>query len=311
VALHSQPDTSRWSIGQLAQVACVLEATACKPGNVHRFRDFDDLHFVDFLLSATAIAGPLDRAVELGVGATVLAAVEGTRRVVSTNTNLGMILLLAPLAAVPRKVDLAEGVARVLAATTLDDARQVFRAILLAAPGGLGHTSVQDVRSEPTVTLREAMSLAAGRDLIARQYANGFDEVLLEGVPVLRAALEHGQPLETGIITTFLYLLARHHDSLIVRKRGTETAREVTRRAAAVLAAGWPDRLEGRARCDEFDSWLRDEANRLNPGTTADLVTAALFAALRDGTIPLPRTAGPAGWSRLPVERLNEAQQTP
>ena len=83
-----------------------------KPGNVHRFLDFKDLHFVDFLLSATAIAAPLDRAVEQSLGATILAAVEATREVVSTNTNLGMILLLAPLAAVPRTVDLAEGVER-------------------------------------------------------------------------------------------------------------------------------------------------------------------------------------------------------
>jgi triphosphoribosyl-dephospho-CoA synthase len=296
-ALHPRSDASRLSPGQLAQVACVLEATARKPGNVHRFRDFQDLHFLDFLLSATAIAGPLDRAQGHGLGATVLAAVEATRQVVSTNTNLGMILLLAPLAAVPREADLAQGVARVLAGTTVDDARQVFRAIVLAAPGGLGHASVQDVRGEPTVTLREAMSLAADRDLVARQYASGFHEVLREAAPVLRRAVGCGQPLETAIITTFLELLARHPDSLIVRKRGVETASDVTQRAADVLAAGWPDGCEGRAQCDAFDLWLRAEANRLNPGTTADLVTAALFAALRDGTISLPRFAGPAGWS--------------
>jgi triphosphoribosyl-dephospho-CoA synthase len=296
-ALHPWPGASRFSPGQLAQVACVLEATARKPGNVHRFLDFQDLHFLDFLLSATAIAGPLDRAPELGVGATVLAAVQATRQVVSTNTNLGMILLLAPLAAVPREVDLAQGVSRVLAGTTVDDARQVFRAIVLAAPGGLGHASEQDVRDEPTLTLREAMSLAADRDLVARQYASSFHEVLREAVPELRTALDCGQPLETAIVTTFLELLARHPDSLIVRKRGAKTASEVTQRAALILAAGWPDCREGRAQCDAFDLWLRAEANRLNPGTTADLVTAALFAALRDGTIPLPRSAGPAGWS--------------
>ncbi len=296
-ALHPRPIALPWSPGQLAQISCMLEATARKPGNVHRFRDFQDLHFLDFLLSATAIAGPLDRAQGHGLGATVLAAVQATRQVVSTNTNLGMILLLAPLAAVPREDDLAQGVVRVLAGTTVDDARQVFRAIVLAAPGGLGHASVQDVRGEPTVTLCEAMCLAADRDLVARQYASGFHEVLREAVPVLRTALNCGQPLEKAIITTFLELLARHPDSLIVRKRGVETAGEVTRRAALVLTAGWPDCDEGRAECDAFDLWLRAEANRLSPGTTADLVTAALFAALRDGTISLPRSAGPAGWS--------------
>ena len=81
--------------------------TARKPGNVHRFADLPGLHFVDFLLSAAAIADPLDRAVSEGVGAAVLGAVEATRRLVSTNTNLGIVLLLAPLAAVPEGVDLA------------------------------------------------------------------------------------------------------------------------------------------------------------------------------------------------------------
>jgi triphosphoribosyl-dephospho-CoA synthase len=202
-------------------------------------------------------------------------------------------------------------VVRVLAGTTVDDARHAFRAIVLAAPGGLGNASVQDVRSEPTVTLCEAMSLAADRDLVARQYASGFDEVLREAVPVLRTALDCGQPLETAIITTFLELLARHLDSLIVRKRGVETASEVTRRAADVLAAGWPGRPEARARCDAFDSWLRAQANRLNPGTTADLVTAALFAALRDGTISLPRSAGPAGWSEPGGELTYDTHPAP
>ena len=91
----------RLSPGQLAQAACLLEVTARKPGNVHRYADLPGLHFVDFLLSAMAIAEPLDRAATAGVGRAVLAAIEATRRVVSTNTNLGIVLLLAPLAAVP------------------------------------------------------------------------------------------------------------------------------------------------------------------------------------------------------------------
>ncbi len=122
------------SAGGLAQVACLLEATARKPGNVHRFCDFAELHYLDFLLSATAIAGPLDQAVERGVGATVLSAVKATRQVVSTNTNLGIILLLAPLAAVPSTVDLAGGVEQVLTGTTDDDARLVYEAIRPGIP---------------------------------------------------------------------------------------------------------------------------------------------------------------------------------
>lgn len=286
------------STGQLAHIACLLEVAARKPGNVHRFADLPDLHFVDFLLSASAIAAPLDRAAEQGVGATVLAAVKATRRVVRTNTNLGIILLLAPLAAVPRNIGLREGVEQILSATTIDDARAVYRAIRLAAPGGLGKVEEQDIAFEPTVTLRETMILAAGRDLVARQYANGFHEVLNEGSPEIRQALTAGHPLETAVIAAFIGLLARHPDSLIARKHGPDAASAVSRRAAEVLDLGWPEAERACASLDEFDAWLRSGQKTLNPGTTADLVAAALFAALRDGTIQLPRPPGSSGWSR-------------
>jgi triphosphoribosyl-dephospho-CoA synthase len=288
---------SRLSAGRLAQVACLLEATARKPGNVHRFCDFAELHYLDFLLSATAIAGPLDQAVERGVGATVLSAVKATRQVVSTNTNLGIILLLAPLAAVPSTIDLGGGVRQVLAGTTTDDARLVYEAILLACPGGIGRVDEQDVAEPPTMPLRAVMALAADRDLIARQYASGFQEVLHEVLPMIRAALFCGQSLETAIIAAFLGTLARHPDSLIVRKAGREVALSVAEKAAHVIHAGWPGAPGSPSRLQEFDAWLRSRGNQLNPGTTADLVTAALFAALRGGTIPLPRPAGPASWS--------------
>jgi triphosphoribosyl-dephospho-CoA synthase len=288
-----QPDaaTPCWSPGRLAQTACLLEVTARKPGNVHRYADLPGLHFIDFLLSATAIADPLDRAATEGVGNAVLGAVEATRRVVSTNTNLGIILLLAPLAAVPETVDLADGIEDILAATTIDDARQVYRAIRLSQPGGLGEVGDQDIASDPTVTLTAVMGLAVERDSIARQYANGFREVLREALPNLRESLHAGSTLETAIVACYLNVLARHPDSLIVRKYGAAQAEEVSRRAGELVDAGWPHCEEAQPRLEVFDSWLRHSENRFNPGTTADLVTAALYAALRDRTIVRP---GPA-----------------
>jgi triphosphoribosyl-dephospho-CoA synthase len=281
-----------WSPGRIAQVACLLEATARKPGNVHRFADLSDLHFVDFLLSATAIADPMDRAAATGVGLAVHDAIAATRRVVATNTNLGIVLLLAPLASVPDGVGLAEGVEAVLAATTVSDARWVYGAIRLAQPGGLGEVPDQDLAREPSVTLRAAMALAADRDLVARQYVNGFREVLGEALDWLQESLNAGRPLETAIVATYLRLLARHPDSLISRKHGDQAARAVSGRAAELLEAGWPDRAEATKQCEAFDGWLRHPNNQLNPGTTADLVTAALYAALRDGTIALPLFPG-------------------
>jgi triphosphoribosyl-dephospho-CoA synthase len=289
------------SPGRLAQLACLLEVTACKPGNVHRFRDRTDLHFVDFLLSAVVIAEPLDRAPDIGIGAAVLDAIQATRRVVTTNTNLGIVLLLAPLAAISQGVDLATGVEAVLESTTVEDAQAVYRAIRLAEPGGLGSVSDQDIAREPTTTLRVVMALAAERDLIARQYANGFQEVLVEALPALGASVSAGRPLETAIVSTHLDLLAHHPDSLIVRRAGLESALEVSRRAAAVLDADWPDREEALRQCAALDDWLREPGRGRNPGTTADLVTAALYAALRDGTIQWPRP--PGSWDAVSIER--------
>jgi triphosphoribosyl-dephospho-CoA synthase len=294
---NSLSNGSFLTAGRLAQVACLLEVTARKPGNVHRFLDFADLHYLDFLLSATAIAAPLDRAGEKGIGASVLAAVEATRRVVNTNTNLGMILLLAPLAVVPRDMELADGIEAVLAATTIDDARAVYQAIRLALPGGLGKAAEQDVAGEPTMTLRETMALAADRDMVARQYANGFHEVLHEALPMLQASLHEDPRLETTIISAHLQILARHPDSLIVRKAGLDIAKDVSRKAAEILDAGWPESEQSRILCQQLDAWLRSRGSLLNPGTTADVITAALFAALRDGTIKLPRHPGSATWS--------------
>src|SRR5208337_4606213 len=180
---------------------------------------------------------------------------------------------------------------------TRDDARLVYQAILLASPGGIGRVDEQDVAAEPTMTLREVMALAADRDLIASQYASGFQEIFHEVLPMIRAALHGGHLLETAIIAAFLGTLARHPDSLILRKAGREVALSVSRKAAEVLQAGWPGSAASHDRLQELDAWLRSRGNQLNPGTTADLVTAALFAALRDGTIQLPRPAGPASWS--------------
>jgi triphosphoribosyl-dephospho-CoA synthase len=273
-------------VGLCAQVACVWEATARKPGNVTRFHDFADVTYLDFVLSAAAI-GPAMAACRRKVGATVLEAVRATRQVVRTNTNLGIVLLLAPLAAVPEGEDLRAGVERILAGLDVEDARLVYEAIRLAAPGGLGQVEEQDVRDEPTLPLRAAMALAADRDLVARQYANGFAEVL-DSVPVLTAGLERTASVERAIISAYLYLLAAHPDTLIARKQGPAEAEEASRRARQVLDRRWPEDREGWVALADLDAWLRECGNKRNPGTTADLITASLFVALRGGAISLP-----------------------
>ena len=267
--------------GLHAQLACVWEATARKPGNVHRHRDFADTTYLDFLASAVAI-GPAFAA-GLAVGEIVLAGVRATRLVSAANTNLGILLLLAPLAAAEPEPDLRADLERVLSLLTRQDAALIYEAIRLANPGGLGKVADGDVSGEPDRGLRELMALAADRDAVARQYAGGYRDVFEVGIPALREGLARTGCLEGAIIHAHLCLMSRFPDTLIARKRGQGEADESSRRAAEVLALDWPD---SRQRCDEFDAWLREKGNARNPGATADLVAACLFALLRTRELP-------------------------
>lgn len=260
------------TLTECLHLACVLEATARKPGNVHRFADFDDLTYLDFILSAQAVAPILARTPELGVGPAILESIRATRRFVRTNTNLGIVLLLAPLAA----AESSDQLESVLDRLTVRDTRTVFEAIRLASPGGLGNAPDQDVRDEPTLPLRQVMALAADRDLVARQYSNGFRDVLEIGVPALSTA----GAVEDRIIHAHLTLLAHTPDTHIARRAGMDIAAEATQRAADVLA--------GRYSLAEFDAWLRADGHRRNPGAAADLVTASLFVALQNGILTFP-----------------------
>jgi triphosphoribosyl-dephospho-CoA synthase len=275
--------------GQCAGLACLLEATAGKPGNVHRGADFEKLTYLDFATSALVVVPAFDAAAAgAGLGEIVLAAVEATRRAVGTNTNLGTILLLAPLAMTGQDETLPQGVSRVLSRLNAKDARLVYRAICLAEPGGMGDVDKADVRGEPPADLLAAMRLAADRDLVARQYVNGFNEVLASVVPWLDEGLKRGWPLSAAIIHAYLQVMNEHPDSLIQRKCGADVARQAAAWAGSVLSSGGPGDEAYDHTLADFDFWLRADGHRRNPGTSADLLAAGLFAALRDGVIELP-----------------------
>ncbi|MBA4066451.1 MAG: triphosphoribosyl-dephospho-CoA synthetase [Isosphaera sp.] len=280
--------------------ACVWEATTRKVGNVHPNADFPDLAFLDFLIAAGEIQDVIGHAYQCRMpgryqipvlGNRIRMAVEGTRYAVGTNPNLGIILLLAPLAAVrfdfpnPPGTPARQDLATVLDGLTVDDARYVFEAIRIANPGGLGHSPEQDVRNVPTVTLLEAMKLAADRDLVARQYATGFADVFDFGVPAFLAAFERFGSVEAAIIDSQLRWLAAYPDSLIARKNGPAVAADVQARAAEVLSLGGIATPDGRQAGVALDRHLRSDGNKLNPGTTADLITACLFVALRENKV--------------------------
>jgi len=256
--------------------ACRAELLALKPGNVHVFAGGHGMEAAHFeqaaAAAATVIAAP-----ERTLGQRILAAVEASLAVAGCNTNLGILLLCAPLAAAalrPGAEPLRARLRTALDELTPDDAQDVFAAIAAANPGGLGRDAEADVRSPARIGLLEAMALAADRDLIARQYVTGFADVFEIAMP--RLAADPCAP--RGVEDAYLALLATFPDSHIARKFGHAVAQGVRDEAADVRAAVSGLAAEERhARLAAFDQSLKGRG--LNPGTSADLTVASILAA--------------------------------
>jgi triphosphoribosyl-dephospho-CoA synthase len=238
------------------------------------------------LRSAIAVGPELAHAGERGVGDTVLAVVQASRAAAATNTNLGIALLLAPLAkAALAGGPLRDGLGATLRALDVADARAAYAAIRLAGAGGLDEPVEHDVRSEPTLGLRDAMASAAARDSIASEYVSDFALTFETGLPALAAALGDGLAERVAIVELHLRLLEAAPDTLIARKRGAAAAARVSAGASEVLRVGGVRTAAGRRALRSFDATLREPGNALNPGTSADLVTATLFVALLEGIL--------------------------
>ncbi|WP_157269153.1 triphosphoribosyl-dephospho-CoA synthase [Azohydromonas aeria] len=277
--MRDTPDDSRAALarGRAAFLAaCRLDVEVRKPGNVSVHSPGHGMQAAQFLDSAAAAQEALF-APGLAVGQRIEGAVRATLAVAGCNTNLGIVLLTAPVAAALERCPRARGagelraaVAAVLRGLSVEDAAGAFRAIAAAHPGGLGRAEAQDVHVAPTLDLRSAMALAAHRDSIARQYADGFGDLFEVGLP----AFQSGATPADGMLRAFLAFLARWPDSHIVRKQGEAVAQTVLK-----AAAGFGARLarEGAAKAaDELADW--DEALKsrgLNPGTSADLAVAS------------------------------------
>jgi triphosphoribosyl-dephospho-CoA synthase len=260
------------------KAACRDELEAPKPGNVHLFAAGHQMTAAEFIRSADAAAGPLSRA-GARVGERILGAVEATFAAVGTNTNLGIILLCAPLAAAAEaeEPDLRAALARVLEGLGQDDARLAFQAIIRASPGGLGRAERHDVFAPATATLREAMAEAADRDRIARQYVSGFEDVFDLGERELRAASQRWRDSGWPTLALYLGFLSAFPDSHIVRQHGTAAAEDVCRTAVQFHERihSVPDPYDLIADLLAWDSSLKQRD--INPGTSADLTVATLF----------------------------------
>jgi triphosphoribosyl-dephospho-CoA synthase len=277
------------AISAAFKAACLDELEAPKPGNVHVFAGSRDLTAAQFVRSAEVAAGPLSRR-GARVGRRILDAVEATAAAVRTNTNLGILLLCAPLAAAAESQpsDLRTELGRVIGDLDLQDADLAFRAIVLAGPAGLGRAERHDVFAPARVTLREAMTEAAGRDRIAAQYASNFADVFGFGVPLAEQALgRHGEP-KWAALAVYLGFLSAFTDSHIARKHGLAAA-ETVRREAERFRQQLQDVADPEAMLPQLLAWdavLKRQG--LNPGTSADLAVAAMFVQRLRIILPLP-----------------------
>jgi len=257
--------------------ACRLDVEVRKPGNVSTASPGHGMDAEMFFASARAAAGPLCDA-RLAVGERIEAAVQATIAAVQCNTNLGIVLLCAPLARAAEGWQPAQGRAalrgslgRVLSALDVHDAACAFRAIALAMPAGLGSAAAQDVHQAPSVGLREAMALAQSRDRIAAQYTSDFADVFELALPAFAAARPDRR---RGMCRAYLELLAAWPDSHIVRKHGLPVAHSVMAEAALWRARGGAALASDPA----FIAWdVSLKARAINPGTSADLCVAAAW----------------------------------
>ena len=282
--------SSAAEIAAAFKAACREEIEAPKPGNVHVFAGGHNMEAAHFLTSAEVSAGPI-AAPGASVGARVLGAVEASFAAVGMNTNLGIVLLCAPIAAAAERGGGLHGALKqVLADLGQDDAAMVFRAIARANPGGLGAAPRYDVREIPDIGLMDAMCEAASRDRIAYQYANEFDDIFVTGFSAIAQSEVIGVRPPLRAVAIYLAFLAAFPDTHIFRKFGTATAAAVQSEALEMLLLFRERGGDCLPELLAFDASLK--ARGLNPGTSADLTVGTLFAnQLRYG-LPIRRNDG-------------------
>ena len=262
------------------KAACMGELEALKPGNIHIFSDGHGMTVQDFIVSAEAASSVIAQPY-LSLGERILKSVQATQNAVNCNTNLGIILLCAPLIQAVLQDGEADFLTKlnvVLTSTTVEDAEYTFAAIRLASPSGLGASTQQDVNQTATDTLGHAMQIAAPRDLVARQYANHFADIIV-ALAHYRRLLVLWQRPAWATTAVHLHFMAQFLDSHVVRKYGEIIAKMVQAEAAAheadFLKAYNPKTFQTPLL--RFDAALKKRG--LNPGTSADMTVAVLLMA--------------------------------
>lgn len=297
----------------------LLEVSAYpKPGNIHRTADFLETRYEHFLASAVAVVSHFKYAAKKGIiistqnfdpaNVGIGAIIKETVLDINLwqhggNTLLGTILLLLPIAVAAGKafVDesfsitvLRENVKTIVESTTPLDAVNVYDALSIAKPGGLGSVQRFDVTDQASkkeildnqVSLFEVFKIASKYDSIASEWVNNYHITFDLGFPYLTSALKETDDINVATVHTFLKILSEIPDTLITRKVGLKKAKDVSAQARLVLEKGGLTNTEGRDMLWSLDKHLRNSTHELNPGTTADIIAAVLAVVILNGYRP-------------------------
>jgi triphosphoribosyl-dephospho-CoA synthase len=306
-------------VSKCLELAILLEASADKPGNVNRTNGFERTRYEHFLASAVAMASSLELAAERGIEVSEAKLRVDNVRVgeiirdcvvnVNTwqrggNTLLGTSILLSPIAVAAGMTvvkesafdvhGLRENLKNVVESTTPKDAVDVYEAIKTAKPGGLGSSSELDVNDPNSsdkilneeISLYEVFKIASAYDSICSEWVSSYSVTFNVAYPLLMGQLRRNGNLNSAVVHTFLKVLAEYPDTLIARKTNAEKSRDISSRAKEILSLGGLETAEGKRSLTKFDLGLRETSNLLNPGTTADIIAAALALCILSGYRP-------------------------
>ena len=258
------------------------EIHALKPGNVSIYSPGHGMSCADFIYSAK-LCTPILADRDLPFSRRILDSAKKIRAQVGCNTNLGMLLLFAPIiqaAEYCQTITLAQlqrSITTVLESADQADTDTVFAAIRIANPAGLGQSRQHDVFAKADCSLVEAMCAAQKRDCIALQYCNHFNDIFTQGYPAIQRFADQWGNIEWAAVACYFVYLTMFADSHIVRKQGKQTAARIKAQAKPILqrlnTTDDPEQI--RHELLDYDRKLKEE--KINPGTSADLTAASLL----------------------------------
>lgn len=301
------------------ELAILLEVSAPKPGNVTPTASFEGTRIEHFLASAVAINHRFEKAALRGIAVSENKLNVGNAQIGQIikectfdinswqkggNTLLGTVILLVPMAVAAGMTpagknlpfdssQLRKNLRLAVESTTAEDSVNLYEAVDLAKPSGLGGAPKFDVTDpeskklllKDAVSLFEVFQISAGYDDICSEWVNNYTITFDLAFPYMTEQLKRNN-FEVAVVQTFLKIMSEHPDTFIARKAGLKVAREISLEAKKILDIGGLETTEGKKNIIKLDKRLRSSGNILNPGTTADLTGATLALCILGGYRP-------------------------